>query len=628
MCSACATIRPCSSKSAVEQSRRSLMLAEKAERISTAPISSAIARSRAPITCSSTGYRHSPPSPQTSVPSRPSRPPSPSATQAVEPSSSTRPAGRGRRRAGRAASTCGPGRVSAVRTATSSSGRPGPRTRTAPRARAWKRSASARPERHGELEGLACVAEVGLALVGQLAGRPRAGRRRERTVSRRSSPAARPSARRTPAAAGTSTVRMSSSSASAHACSGPAPPKATSAKSRGSRPCSTETTRSAREHLGVRRRRRRARGRCARARARARRCRARSLPGAAPAAGRAAGSRRSRSAARRRARSRQARGRRRRSRGRPGAHHPRPPRRSIRRRRRPCAPRASAAGSGSRRRPARALAAPRRRRWRRRPWRSRPCRTRSRSRSLRERAILAAPTTPAAGPESSANAAWRAASSRLATPPDERMTSGAGRPARLAGCLQRAEVRRATGPRYASTAVVDARSYSRNSGETSCEATTCAVGRRRRTSSTTARSCVGSRNEKSRQTATASASRSGQRCEVERHELAVRAHATRDPDAPLERDERLRVVRARAVEVRPLLPPQVQEVLEALGRDEGGASAAPLEQRVRGDGRAVREAVDGGGSDGGSRREDRLLLARRVGPWPCAPRRRRRAPHP
>ena len=44
MCSACAIIRPRSSKSAVEQSRRSLMFAENAERIRTAPISSAIER--------------------------------------------------------------------------------------------------------------------------------------------------------------------------------------------------------------------------------------------------------------------------------------------------------------------------------------------------------------------------------------------------------------------------------------------------------------------------------------------------------------------------------------------------------------------------------------------------------
>jgi hypothetical protein len=48
MCSACAIIRPRASNSAVEQSRRSLMFAENAERTRTAPISSAIARSRLP----------------------------------------------------------------------------------------------------------------------------------------------------------------------------------------------------------------------------------------------------------------------------------------------------------------------------------------------------------------------------------------------------------------------------------------------------------------------------------------------------------------------------------------------------------------------------------------------------
>ena len=53
MCSAWAIIRPRASKSAVEQSRRSLMFAEKAERTRTAPISSAIERSEAPITWSS-----------------------------------------------------------------------------------------------------------------------------------------------------------------------------------------------------------------------------------------------------------------------------------------------------------------------------------------------------------------------------------------------------------------------------------------------------------------------------------------------------------------------------------------------------------------------------------------------
>ena len=66
------------------------------------------------------------------------------------------------------------------------------------------------------------------------------------TASRRSSLATRPSAESTPAAPGTSTVSIPSSSASAHACNGPAPPKATSAKPAGSCPRSTETTRSAR----------------------------------------------------------------------------------------------------------------------------------------------------------------------------------------------------------------------------------------------------------------------------------------------------------------------------------------------------------------------------------------------
>ena len=61
MCSACITSSPRASKSAVEQSRRSLMLDEWAERTSTAPISSQAAR-RAPIsTWSVTGSRRAQP---------------------------------------------------------------------------------------------------------------------------------------------------------------------------------------------------------------------------------------------------------------------------------------------------------------------------------------------------------------------------------------------------------------------------------------------------------------------------------------------------------------------------------------------------------------------------------------
>ena len=60
-----------------------------------------------------------------------------------------------------------------------------------------------------------------------------------------------PSAESTPACRGTITVLMSSRLAISHACMPPAPPKATSAKSRGSCPRSTETTRIARSMLAL-----------------------------------------------------------------------------------------------------------------------------------------------------------------------------------------------------------------------------------------------------------------------------------------------------------------------------------------------------------------------------------------
>ena len=85
---------------------------------------------------------------------------------------------------------------------------------------------------------------------------------------------------------------------------------------------------------------------------------------------------------------------------------------------------------------------------------------------------------------------------------------------------------------------------------------------------------------------------SGSVLEVERHELAVGAGAPANADAALERHERRRVLGARPVEVRSRLPTEVEDVLEALVRDERRARAAALEQRVRRDRRAVREAVD------------------------------------
>ena len=101
-----------------------------------------------------------------------------------------------------------------------------------------------------------------------------------------------------------------------------------------------------------------------------------------------------------------------------------------------------------------------------------------------------------------------------------------------------------------------------------------------------------------------------ERVEVERDELAVRAGSSAHADAALERNEWRRVVDARAVEVRAGLSAQVEDVLEALVRHERRARAAPLEERVRRDRGAVREALDVRGAHGGGGADDGVLLPR------------------
>ena len=66
---------------------------------------------------------------------------------------------------------------------------------------------------------------------------------------------------------------------------------------------------------------------------------------------------------------------------------------------------------------------------------------------------------------------------------------------------------------------------------------------------------------------------------------------------------------AEAIEVGSVLPPQVQEVLEAGGCHKRRPRALPLEQRVRGDRRPVREPLELLGADRDRRRQHRLLLA-------------------
>ncbi len=91
--------------------------------------------------------------------------------------------------------------------------------------------------------------------------------------------------------------------------------------------------------------------------------------------------------------------------------------------------------------------------------------------------------------------------------------------------------------------------------------------------------------------------------EVERLQLAVGPDPAAHSDRTLERHERLRMPSTEPVEVRAILPPQVEDVLEALGCDERGAGAAPLEQRVRRDRRPVREALEPARADRHRRRQ-------------------------
>ena len=107
----------------------------------------------------------------------------------------------------------------------------------------------------------------------------------------------------------------------------------------------------------------------------------------------------------------------------------------------------------------------------------------------------------------------------------------------------------------------------------------------------------------------------GQRVEIERLDDPVRPDALVDADAAVERNERVRMVVAEAVEMRTRLAAQVEDVLEAGGADERGPGPLTLEQGVRGDRRPVREAVElsGVGADGDRRLDHRVLLRADVG---------------
>ncbi len=100
----------------------------------------------------------------------------------------------------------------------------------------------------------------------------------------------------------------------------------------------------------------------------------------------------------------------------------------------------------------------------------------------------------------------------------------------------------------------------------------------------------------------------GQRVELERRELAVRADPAANAERALERHERVGMPGAEPVEVRAILAAEMEYVLEAVGRHERRPRAAPLQQRVRRDRRPVREPLELAGADRGRRGEHRLLL--------------------
>ena len=94
---------------------------------------------------------------------------------------------------------------------------------------------------------------------------------------------------------------------------------------------------------------------------------------------------------------------------------------------------------------------------------------------------------------------------------------------------------------------------------------------------------------------------------LERAQDALRAGALGRRHAQLGRDEGRRAGGTEAVEVGAGLPAELDEIREALRRDEHRARSAAFEQRVRRDGHPVREQLDVAGRGAGllERRADR-----------------------
>ena len=172
--------------------------------------------------------------------------------------------------------------------------------------------------------------------------------------------------------------------------------------------------------------------------------------------------------------------------------------------------------------------------------------------------------------------------------------------------------------------VVDARRYSRNSGATSADSETGTPGSSSARMAPIRCSCAGLTYECSRQTATDSTSSRRSSAAASRTDASSSATSTSpgraeplaDPDGPVARHERLRLLEPGVVERRPHLPRDLEQVAETLGRDEAAARDLALDDRVRRDRRRVDDEADVGGANAalGERALDRSHEpVRRVG---------------
>jgi hypothetical protein len=202
---------------------------------------------------------------------------------------------------------------------------------------------------------------------------------------------------------------------------------------------------------------------------------------------------------------------------------PRPARRVSRRRRRPCVRRGSAVGLAACRRHASTSARRRRRGLRRRRSTCLPCRRQWRPPHLpRAAAIGAAPTTPAAASERRAKAACAAASSSEASRP-KTASRAAPQPFPAVDARQQAEVSAENRPEVGIGSSRGGALVLTELGATSCEATTCASGCRRRSSAATARSCSGCRRHGAGRPQSTRRPPGRERAEIERLDDSVRA---------------------------------------------------------------------------------------------------------